>query len=329
MEFQFGSNIVLTEIVAESTEFTYLLAVGNGLVNTTLQDVRESRGVMNKVYFDRNVFSALTELEGSLTEADLEKIQRSVEIGRIMILGSAPLLEETITTLGRSDEMYAKHISTVLGMIDKRRMIKPAQDLLLKDCYDYAVGLAQNDRTVPVPHRLRELLELTENKDDLRNLVLEIKKHRGTAASGLTESMGEARADHRWSKVGRPDDFDELWEKLSEHAVAFWVDACRPEIRRKCYKRGLKRMLQIKSLRFFALYYLSVAHTGLFGLKGVPRKIKHGDVGDWFHAVSASAASIFVTLESKTKPGHLGYILSLKPTPGFQVLSLQEFLAIL
>jgi len=281
---------------------------------------------MLRVYFDRNVFSALSELEGGISAGDVEKVKQAVRLGTIRIFGSPPLFEETITTLGRSEEMYDRHMAMVFELVDKQRMVKHPRQLLLDDCYYYAVGLAENDRTIPIPAQLRKLLDLSKNRGPLNSLTQAVKLHRGSSASSISDGMGKARADYRWKRVGRPDNFDELWNGLGEHAVTFWVDICPRNIRKKCYKRGIKKMLEIKSLRFFALYYLSIMHTSLFGLKGDPRKVKHGDIGDWFHVVCAASAHIFVTMESKSKPGHLGYILSLKPTPNFEVLNLNEFL---
>lgn len=97
-------------------------------------------------------------------------------------------------------------------------------------------------------------------------------------------------------------------------------------MKKKCYKRGVEKMLDLKSVRFFSLYFISVTFTGIFGMSGSSRKVKHGDLHVWHHAICASAVNVLVTNESKTRPGHLGHALSLKPTPGFEVLNLREFL---
>lgn len=281
---------------------------------------------MLRVYFDRNVFSALSEHEGNITATDVNKIKRAVDAGSITILASLTLFEETITTVQRPGDMYRRHLATVHELINNRRIIKEAPKMFLDDCYDYAVGLAENDRTMPFPQRLMRAFDVSQDKSDLLDVAEAVMKYRVKSVGGLTESLLRARAEGISRNVGKPDNFDELWEGFATSMVSMWVDRCPPEIKKKCYKRGIAKMLKIKSLRFFALYSLSVMHTGWFGIKGAPRKVKHGDIGDWFHATSAAAANIFVTLESKTKPGHLAYILSLKPTPGFEVLSLSEFL---
>ena len=53
--------------------------------------------------------------------------------------------------------------------------------------------------------------------------------------------------------------------------------------------------------------------------------MKEGDVGDFFHAVQASAATVFVTQESKDKRDRLPFILNQIPTEEFTILGLGEF----
>jgi hypothetical protein len=172
-------------------------------------------------------------------------------------------------------------MATVLDIVDHGRMVKPVDRLVEKDCYDYAVGLAQNDRSMSIPVWLREFLDFPKDIDKpLRTLVDDIKEYRGRSAVNITAGLLDARAAGLMRKAGKPEDFNQLWEGLAEVAVKFWVDKCPPEIRKKCYKRGLRKMLRVKSIRFFALYYLSTIHTGWFGLEGIPRKMKHSDIED-------------------------------------------------
>ena len=281
---------------------------------------------MIRAYFDRNVFSALSEREGDLTAADIEKLRHAVSSGSVKIFGSPPLLEETAATMGQSREMHRRHMATVLELIERRRLIKSSEDILRDDCYNYAFGLGENDRTMPATVSLMRTFERPEDEPDVRRVVAEGQRRRTADTAQLNAVMAKARADKRWAGSGRRYGIDELWKELGWMMVASWVDKCRPEIKKKCYKRGLERMLDLKSFRFYALYFTSVTYTGLFGMNGGPRKVKHGDLHDRHHAVCASAVNVFVTLESKTRPGHLGHALSLKATPRFEVLNLREFL---
>ena len=280
---------------------------------------------MIRAYFDRNVFSALSELEGGLTADDIEKLRGAIRSGDVKIFGSSPLLEETAATVGQSLEMYRRHMATVLDLIERRRLIKSADDILRGDCYNYAVGLPENDRTMPATVRLMSRFERPEDESHLRRIVADGQRRRTADTAQLNAVMAKARGDKRWAGAGRRYSLDELWQEIGLMVVAYHVDKCRPEIKKKCYKRGLEKMLDLKSFRFFTLYFISVTYTSLFGMQGDPRKVRHGDLHDWHHAVCASAVNVFVTLESKTRPGHLGHALSLKPTRGFEVLNLREF----
>jgi hypothetical protein len=281
---------------------------------------------MIRAYFDRNVFSAISELESGLTADDIEKLRRAVSTCDLTIFGSSPLLEETAATMAQSREMYRRHMGTVLDLIERRRLIKTGEDILNDDCYNYAVGLPENNRTMLATASLMSKFELLEHESYVGQVVADRQRERTTGAAHLNGLMVEARADKRWAgSVPRPS-LDELWDQLAVQVVTRWVDRRPPEIKKKCHKRGLKKMLELRSFRFDALYFVSMTYTSLFGMTRDPRKVKHGDLHDWHHAICASAANVFVTNESKTRPGHLGHALSWKATPGFEVLNLKELL---
>ncbi|MCA1816276.1 MAG: hypothetical protein LC746_07695, partial [Acidobacteria bacterium] len=152
------------------------------------------------------------------------------------------------------------------------------------------------------------------------------KRMRKELSANLTQALLLAREAGLRSNAGRPDDFSELWNGLAETTVKLYISKFPREWRVECIKRGIKKMLRLRSYRLFAMYYLSLMHTGWFGLQGAPRKVREGDVGDFMHAIQASFANIFVTQESKQEAGKLGFILTQVPTPNFEVLNLQEFL---
>src|SRR2546430_16199254 len=121
----------------------------------------------------------------------------------------------------------------------------------------------------------------------------------------MTEGLLAARVVGEERGVGTPDDFNELWSGLSVTIVDGLLSQVPRPIRRVCKKRGVQNMLKIKSIRLYTIYYAWLVHSGWFGIQGDPRKMKEGDVGDFFHAVQASAANIFVTQESKDKQNRL------------------------
>lgn len=292
-----------------------------------------SKGVKNTykapsaatVYFDRNVFGDICELRRGVTSEDVGVIEHSVQSGAVMIPASITLFEETIRILQESDGKYDKHIKTVFSLIQSAEMVKPPNQLLRDDCQSYAER-SPYQRITATPSSLKGFLDLSKNKEELVSLADEITKRYRDSAANITDGLLAARVAGEERGVGTPDDFNELWNGLSPAIVDGLLSQVPRPIRRLCKKYGVQNMLKIKSIRLYTIYYAWLVHSGWFGVQGDPRKMKEGDVGDFFHAVQASAASIFVTQESKDKKDRLPFILNQISTEEFEILSLSQFL---
>jgi hypothetical protein len=276
------------------------------------------------VYFDRNVFSDIGELRRGLTREDVAVIEQAVQSKSVIIPASITLFEETIRVLRESDEKYDQHIRTVFGLIHKEEMVKPPNQLLRDDCYSYAEG-SRYERLTPTPSRMSDILDLSRNREDLLTLAEEITQRFQDSAANITEGLLAARVAGEERNVGTPDDFSEVWSGLSTTMVDGVLSQVPRPIRRLCKKRGLDKILRIKSIRLYTIYYAWLIHSGWFGVQGDPRKMKEGDVGDFFHAVQASSATVFVTQESKDKRDRLPFILNQIPTAEFTIMGLSEF----
>jgi hypothetical protein len=281
---------------------------------------------MLTVYFDRNVFADICELRNGLTIEEVKRIQGAVDSGSITIPTSITLLEETVRILQSSEEEYDQHIKTVFGLVNKRWMVKPPNELLIEDCASYAEQQPYQ-RLIPVPAAMSGFLDLTKNRNDLLLLAGKITQRFNQSAEDITGGLLGARAVGLERNVGRPDGFTDLWNGLAEGMIEDFLDRCSRIVRRLCKKRGLSKMLGIKSLRIYTIYYAWLLQSGWFGIQDKPRRVKPGDLADWFHAVQAAAADLFVTQESKTKPGKLPNILNQLHVSGFEVINLEEFLA--
>lgn len=281
---------------------------------------------MLTVYFDRNVFADICELRNGLVTEDVRRIKDAVDSGSITIPASITLMEETIKVLRSSAEEYDQHLKTVFDLVNRRWMVKPPNELLIEDCASYAERQPYR-RLTSVPDAMKDFLDLTKNKADLLVLADEIAQRFRKSADDITAGLLGAREAGLERKVGRPESFIDLWDGLAEGMIENLLGRCSRNIRRLCKKRGLMSMLEIKSLRIYTIYYTWVLHSGWFGIQNNPRKLTAGDLGDWFHAVQAAAADLFVTQESKTKSGKLPYILNHLPVSDFEVINLEEFLA--
>lgn len=122
---------------------------------------------MRIVYFDRNVFADICELRRGLSQADVVKIQRAVTAGVITIPTSYTVIDETISLVRGSEEKYKQHIKTVLGLVDKDRIIKPHTQLLREDCESYAFRKPSTPRTTSLlPDRFRVDFEPRRSSHD-------------------------------------------------------------------------------------------------------------------------------------------------------------------
>jgi hypothetical protein len=276
------------------------------------------------VYFDRNVFGDICELRGGVSAEDVGIVQQAVRSGALTIPASITLFEETIRVLKESDEKYDQHMKTVFSLIHAAEMVKPPNQLLRDDCQSYAER-SPYDRITATPAALRDILDVSKNKQDLLSLADEIARRFKASAASITQGLLAARVAGEQRDVGTPGDFDQLWTGLSPAMVEGLLTQVGRPIRRLCKKRGLEGMLKITSIRLYTIYYSWLVHSGWFGVQGNPRKMKEGDVGDFFHVVQASAATIFVTQESKEKPNKLPSILSQIPIEGFEIMNLTEF----
>jgi hypothetical protein len=281
---------------------------------------------MSVIYFDRNVFDHICTLNCGVTEGDVAKIQRAVDSGAITIPASYTVIEETVPLIRVSEEKYEQHIQTVLRLIDKNTIIKPHNQLFKEDCLSYAFKQPQNPRMTQVSENFREVLDLSINRDGLSALADEIHAFYEGIAAGLQADFDKSIEETKQRGYKGFASFQQVWDTLSLTFVERAVNRLPRIPKRLCKKRGLEHMLDIKSVRIYTIYYCWLFYSHWLKTDGVPAKVKASEGGDFFHAVCASAADVFVTQESKDRYGKLPFILSQLPIPGFSVMSLREFL---
>lgn len=284
---------------------------------------------MNVIYFDRNVFDNICTLSCGVTKEDVATIRRAVESGKIMIPASYTVIEETVPIIRASEERYEQHIQTVLSLVDKDRIIKPHNQLIREDCLSYALGQPLTPRTEATPTHFRGVLNLSINRDDLKVLTDEIHDFYTKLAAKSQDQFDDLLDEMRRMGLSGYNNFQAAWDALSLVIVEGVVSRLPRIPKRLCRKRGIKHMLNIKSIRVGTIYYCWFYYSHWLKTDGKPGKVQESEAGDFFHAICASAADVFVTQESKNKYGRLPFILSQVPIPKFSVMSLKEFVAAL
>jgi len=284
---------------------------------------------MTIVYLDRNVFDHICTLNCGVTKADVGKIQGAIDTGAITIPASYIVIEETVPIIRLSEEIYEQHIQSVLNLIDKDRIIKPHTQLIKEDCESYAFRKPQTPRMTRTPDNFRDVLDLSINRGDLNSLMEEIHDFYSGLASKHQAFFDDVIDEMTQRGIRGFKSFQDAWDALSPIIVENVVNRLPRIPKRLCRKRGLKGMLNIKSIRIGTICFGWFLYSHSLKTDGSPKKVEPSEAADFFHAVCASAANIFVTQEKKDKYGKLPFILSQVPVSGFTVMSLKEFLDIL
>lgn len=224
-----------------------------------------------------------------MTEGNVAKIQSAVDSGVITIPASYTVIEETVPLIRVSEEKYEQHIQTVLRLIDKDKIIKPHNHLLKEDCLSYAFRESQSPRTTKIPENFRQVLDLSINRDGLNTLAEEIHAFYDGIAVSLQADCDESIEETKHRGYRGLDSFQEVWNTLALTFVAKAVNGLPRNPKRLCKKHGLDHMLNIKSVRIYAIYYCWLFYAHWLKTDGPPGKVKACEGGDFFHAVCASA----------------------------------------
>ena len=87
------------------------------------------------------------------------------------------------------------------------------------------------------------------------------------------------------------------------------------------FGRGIDGLLNNPTIKLYTVYYAAFVLSKWFGEQGKPGKVRSGDMGDFFHAVQASAADIFVAQDAR-----LERWLKKVAVDGLRVMNFDEFL---
>lgn len=280
-----------------------------------MSHIRDTAG-----YFDTNVFDHLHKGIGAIP-ADAVLLTERVCEGRLSILLSVMNLEEVLSAVPLDPALALAELRLIANLVDLTHIIKPPHLLLSDDIAAYAQG------TTPPPPLIEVSLTIRTNLDrmidptsgDMAELIAvaaEVREQIAEFRSGMRQSISEVRSVAKHiPKKDRPT-FDEYWEALSSSFAEGWAE--RAGQLRPCRERGIDGLLQLRSVRLSISASLSLTYAHTFEA----REPQQGDSRDLQHAVTASAARVFVTDDPK-----FARLLKRVPVENFTVLTLPEFLA--
>lgn len=250
-----------------------------------------------KAYFDRNIFGDIKKLK-EISEAshEITTLQRAVDEGKLTVLLSTTVLGETLPALRHSTGTLSRELKVIFTLVEKRRMIKPADDLLREAVQSYAFARRLPDMFTKTPKMLSDFLIKGKLTRDLQEFTEGVISRSDRFADNFTKIFSEVRRIGEERDLCRPSDFQEFWKEMAP-AIAEWL-AKQHGVYKQCMARGIEGMLENKTVTLYTIYYSSWVFARCFGEQGTPGKVRASEMGDFFHAVQASAADIFVTKDS-------------------------------
>jgi len=273
-----------------------------------------------KVYFDRNVFDYIKRIkDASNSTPAIDNLYQAVRDGKITILLSTTLLEETLPFLKLSKNALKEELENVFSLVEKRRMIKPAEDLLREAVQSYAFGRKIPDRLTKTPRILIAFLMKGKVTHELEEFIKGTLSRKDNFLESFTDAFEEARRLGEERNIGRPDNFQEFWNGMAT-SIAESL-AIRYELHKRCVERGIEGMIENRTIKLYSVYYAAWVFSKWFGEQGEPGQVKASDGGDFFHAVQASAADVFVTNDKK-----LSRWLKQVSIEGFEIMNIAQFL---
>lgn len=270
------------------------------------------------VYFDTNVFDHLEQAIG-VTGWDLYRIQKAIKHSVIQLVLSSLTIEETLFMVPSQPARAAARVKLILALCDKHLFVRGQEEVMNNAIRAYAHGLEPSPPFIALePWMELEIRNIVNPVGryarELQNILAETRRDKSTFYDFLIQ--GRAKVKPMADTIGaKAYPFENYWKSNS-----VWLAEAltkRTSVLAKVRARGVGGLLKIKCVALAVGANLSLIYS--HHLEN--RTPASGDSRDILHAVSASAADIFVTNDSR-----LERILARIHVDGFKVMNLRAFL---
>jgi len=272
------------------------------------------------VYFDTNIYSHIF-TRHRVSDADVRKLERSIDAGKVQIFTSFPVIEETnAARLSALDEANGRlELIRTLAVQDK--IIKHHSELIGGDIRAYANGESPPSKfRAPYPglrdvfwdHTAKNYKELDDFARETINQVTGFADDLDHSFKTLIKPLVQEERDKRVEQQS----FSAYWKKMSKP----WVRAVADKYGwlQECRARGINGLLKVHSLRISTIAQVSLTYAYTYERTEFDR----GNSRDMHHVGCASAVPTFVTHD---KP--LTKLLNRMPPPNLEVITLETMLS--
>src|SRR5262245_6522924 len=259
--------------------------------------------MITTIYFDTNVFSDICRKRNEVTVANELALRDAVTKGKISIVLSILNLEEKLCAFNNEPDLTLAELQFIQDLADWHKIVKPYHQLLADDIYSYASGGGASYHFITdadFASKIRSFFN--RSKQDMAEYLgqdtwlEEIEEQKREYQKGMTEALEKARSDWPYlrKRRGPPPSFHEYWRGGAAESFAGYL-AERLGMLDACRRRGVQGLLEVKSVRVYVGASLSLVYAQMFEGRQPDARQAEGDAWDLRHALSASAADIFVT----------------------------------
>ena len=265
------------------------------------------------VYFDTSVFNHIQ--KHWISSEDRIQLFSAIESGKLSVPLSQLCLEEAFCTYETDPKVAKEIILHILSLSDWRKLLKHPKDHLVNDitCYAHAqkniLPYENNDGN------LQYLPSLLGPTPHYRDLIKDIKEEKDNFRASIERAREKVLPIASQYKGKTSPSFTIYWDGLSEKFAEDLAE--RTGLLEECRKRGIKGLLEVRSVRL----HVGASLSYIYSLNHEKTEPHLGDSRDLLHAVSAAAVETFVTGDAT-----LARILNRIPIDGLQVLKIQDFL---
>lgn len=279
---------------------------------------------MLRAYFDTNVYDLID--KGDIPATEVEALHAALVRREIIAYLSLADVEELLGQWETDRPAAVRKLRIARDLVGFGSMLKQPADLLREAIQAYADSAPPPSPTLPRAQRRflgTRLSKVADGSTRFNSVMSQIVADVTTGKEAFKAKMVQARD---WTlaelnlkpHVLRQVSFEEFWAR----GATLWAEdfADHLGLAHACRERGLDGLLEVRSVRFCVGAAMSLVHSQVVG----GRHPDFGDGYDLWHAVLASVADVFVTLDERLAD-HLARAF---PVDSFRVVrSIPELLA--
>ena len=267
---------------------------------------------MLTAYFDRNVFDQI-DRKLNLTDKEIAALRRAVSKGRLTVLISFEVVQETAYA---APDKALSGLRLIKELCRENLPIKSHNELLRDDIESFAKGTKPPQPFIWGEFNVDSVIcDVKNQTPEFLKMVADDKRNRDELNAKLIAHINEER---QALGAKRPASYQKYWEmRASYYAESFAHFAGYLE---ECRSHGIDNLLQVRSVRLAVAAWLSLFYSLL--IEG--RVVKRGTSRDIQHAAPMAAADIVVTNDME-----LLRLLKRVPINDFKVVSPHELLKLI